>query len=83
MVAQGAGLSIIDPITAHSFAQTLNIQIRPFTPLVYYQYQVLLPSIRVRSQIAITFLDLLKESLQTEISSTPSEPETNVKNSAL
>lgn len=83
MVAQGAGLSIIDPITAHSFAQTLDIQIRPFTPLVYYQYQVLLPSIRVRSQIAITFLDLLKESLQTEISSTPLEPETNVKNSAL
>jgi DNA-binding transcriptional LysR family regulator len=62
MVAQGVGISVVDPVTAHCFASSLNIQTRAFEPSIIYKYQVLWPSIRVRSKIATVFLDLVKES---------------------
>lgn len=64
MVARGAGVSIIDHITAHSLQDQGLIETRPFLPEISYQYRVLLPSHKPLSRLGETFLDIARKNLE-------------------
>ena len=64
MVASGAGVSIIDHITAYSLRDQGLVETRPFLPEIKYSYRVLLPSHRPLSRIGETFLDITRKNLK-------------------
>lgn len=53
-VLYGAGVGIIDPITAERYAHK-GLQIRPFVPSMPYKYYVMFPEGRPRSRLAEQF----------------------------
>lgn len=64
MVARGAGVSIIDHITAYSLREQGLIETRPFLPEIRYSYRVLLPSHKPLSRLGTTFLDMARKHLE-------------------
>ena len=66
MVASGAGVSIIDEITALSLRDNGFIEIRPFLPEIRYSLQVLLPLHKPLSKLGESFLDIVNSNLEKE-----------------
>jgi DNA-binding transcriptional LysR family regulator len=62
MVAEGGGLSLIEPITAWQFCDH-GIEARPFEPRLTFKYSLLYPAYRARSRLAETFVALVREEL--------------------
>lgn len=60
LVAAGAGLSIIEPVTAATFAATGRIVSRPMTPAQPFRYDLLMPALRQPSRVAAKFLQLVE-----------------------
>lgn len=63
MVADGAGISIIDHVTACSLRDRGLLEIRPFVPEIPYRYRVLLPSQKPLSSLGVAFLEMVKKNL--------------------
>ncbi|MCF2872002.1 LysR substrate-binding domain-containing protein [Octadecabacter sp. G9-8] len=64
LVAAGAGVSIIDLVTARSLRDYGMIEIRPFLPEIEFAFRVLLPSHRPLSPLGETFLQIATEDLR-------------------
>lgn len=64
LVAAGAGISLIDPVTAFNLRDRGLVETRPFLPEVNYSYCVLLPSHRPLSRLGETFLEISSDSLR-------------------
>lgn len=62
-VLEGAGVSLVDPITAAGFASQ-GMLVRPFEPAIPFDFKVLFPAHRSRSRVAEAFVALLREDLQ-------------------
>jgi DNA-binding transcriptional LysR family regulator len=58
LVAAGAGVSIVDPISARAFAAK-GLEIRPFEPQLVYEFRLLFPMQKARSLHAKQFTDLV------------------------
>ena len=58
-VLAGAGIGIIDPITADRYLK-LGIVVKPFSPSVEYKYYVIYPENRPRSRLAEQLVGLIK-----------------------
>jgi DNA-binding transcriptional LysR family regulator len=61
-VLSGAGLGIIDPITADRYVSR-GLVIKPFIPAVHYSYYVLFPENRPRSRLAEQFVENIRKNL--------------------
>lgn len=64
LVACGAGVSLIEPVTAADFAELDVITVRPFLPEISYAYWTLYPSHRPLSRVAETFFDLVRKRIE-------------------
>jgi DNA-binding transcriptional LysR family regulator len=62
-VLAGAGISIVDPLTAERFARH-GVQVRPFTPPLEYNFYVIFPEGRPRSRLVVQFIELLRERIE-------------------
>ena len=60
LVANGAGLSIVEPVTAANFAAAGKVVARPLHPEQPFRYDLLLPASREPSRVAARFLDLVE-----------------------
>ncbi|MCC0064951.1 MAG: LysR family transcriptional regulator [Defluviimonas sp.] len=60
LVAGGAGLSIVEPVTAASFAAAGRVIARPLHPEQPFRYDLLLPALREPSRVAMRFLELVE-----------------------
>lgn len=58
LVAAGAGISLVDPFTASSFADG-KIVARPFTPALDFTFRILRPEGRVASRSVRSLVDIL------------------------
>lgn len=63
LVASGAGVSIIDHVTACNLRDQGLIETRPFLPEILYHYCVILPSHRPLSRLGETFLHIAQQNL--------------------
>lgn len=63
LVASGAGVSIIDNVTARNLRDLGLIETRPFVPDITYNYWVLHPSHRPLSRLGETFLGIAQRQL--------------------
>ena len=63
LVAQGVGVSIIDPFTATDFKDR-GIVIRPFEPTIPFDIGILYPALRPHSLLTDKFSELLKSALK-------------------
>ena len=64
LVAAGAGWSLVDPLSAQSFAH-LGLLVRPFEPVVFYDIGVFHRRDREPSMLATAFLDVIEAKLGT------------------
>lgn len=64
LVASGAGIGLIDPITAAHLAQQNRVVVRPFSPKIQYSYQALYPKHKPISQISRSFMDIVAKQLE-------------------
>lgn len=55
LVANGFGISIVDPFTAQEYVQRGMLVVRPFRPAVTYHFHMLFPRFRPRSLLAAEF----------------------------
>jgi DNA-binding transcriptional LysR family regulator len=60
LVANGAGLSIVEPVTAAHFVATGRVVSRPLHPDQPFRYDLLLPALREPSRVAASFLQLVE-----------------------
>ncbi|MEO1747128.1 MAG: LysR substrate-binding domain-containing protein [Pseudomonadota bacterium] len=74
LVANGAGVSIIDHITASDMEARGLVATRPFLPEINYQYRVLRPSHRPDSLLCSKFLEITKEQLATANKARKADP---------
>ena len=58
-VAAGAGVSIVEPVTARHFAELGRCVVRPLSPAQPFRYDLLLPATRQPSRVAGQFLRLV------------------------
>jgi len=63
LVAGGAGLSIVDPISARAFSGQ-GVQLRRFSPVVSYDLKLVFPANRPRSDQAKAFADFVRRELE-------------------
>jgi DNA-binding transcriptional LysR family regulator len=61
LVAEGAGVSIVEPVTALNFAEMGRVILRPLHPEQPFRYDLLLPALREPSRVAMQFLTLVEE----------------------
>ena len=61
-VLAGAGVSLIDPITAERYQQ-LGVTVRPFTPAIPFRFYVIYPENRPQSRLTRQFVALLQDRL--------------------
>lgn len=66
LVAQGLGVSIVNPLVARDFVHT-GLAIRPFKPSVPFSSDILFPRHRPRSSLARTFVQTMREQLAEEL----------------
>ncbi|MFX0541273.1 LysR substrate-binding domain-containing protein [Roseovarius sp. S4756] len=69
LVASGAGLSIVEPVTATNFATAGKISTRLLDPEQPFRYDLLLPAMRRPSRVASRFLELVKQHFETLLQS--------------
>lgn len=62
-VANGAGVSLVDPFTAGEFADHGEIRVRPFTPSIPYEFYVLTQRGQPLSLLAQSFIAALESDL--------------------
>lgn len=62
MVADGSGLSLVDPIAASEFCDQ-GIVVRPFEPILTYRYSVLYPAHRPRSRLTENFVAFVRRTI--------------------
>lgn len=62
-VANGAGVSLVDPFTAAEFARRGEIVVRPFKPVIPYEFHLLTPRGQPLSLMAQSFIAELESSL--------------------
>jgi DNA-binding transcriptional LysR family regulator len=62
MVAEGIGLSLVEPITAAAFLDR-GVIVRPFLPRLPFRFSLLVPAYRSRSNITRAFVDMVKAEL--------------------
>lgn len=62
MVASGIGVSIIEPITASTYANR-GLECRPFDPPIPFDLGIIYPANRPRSLLAQAFADVLKRAM--------------------
>ena len=60
LVASGAGLSIVEPVTAASFAAAGRVLARTLHPEQPFRYDLLLPALREPSRVATRFLEMVE-----------------------
>ncbi len=63
MAAEGAGIAIVDPFTAHDFADK-GLVFRPFEPRIPYDLGVIFPALRPRARLTLEFTKALKSALR-------------------
>ena len=61
-VLSGAGVSIIDPITADRYIAR-GLVVKPFQPAIHYSFYVLFPEGRPRSRLAEQFVESIRSSI--------------------
>ena len=64
-VANGAGVSLVDPFTASDFARRNEIVVRPFAPAIPYEFCLMTPRDQPLSLLAQQFIAELEAELQT------------------
>lgn len=69
LVLAGSGVSLIDPITANSYASR-GLVIRPFLPKIPFHYSAVLPAFRPPSRLVLEFLEEVKIHLANQLDST-------------
>ncbi len=62
-VVAGAGIGIIDPVTADRYSQR-GILVRPFNPPIPFKYYVIFPENRPKSRLTEQFVDMIRQDLQ-------------------
>ncbi|MDR3534178.1 MAG: LysR substrate-binding domain-containing protein [Rhodopila sp.] len=67
MVAEGMGVSVLDPLTARAYAGP-TLAIRPFEPAVPYELKLIFPAGQPRSDRASAFATLLREQMEATLS---------------
>ena len=65
LVAAGAGISIVEPMTAIHFGQSGRVLVRPIVPEQPFRYDLLLPALRKPSRVASRFLELVEQKFAT------------------
>lgn len=65
LVSAGAGISIVEPVTATQFASAGRVLARPLVPEVPFRYDLLLPAQRKPSRVASRFLELVEAKFAT------------------
>ncbi|MDN5789186.1 LysR substrate-binding domain-containing protein [Pseudorhodobacter sp.] len=65
LVANGAGISIVEPVTAANFAAAGRIIARPLHPEQPFRYDLLVPALREPSRVAMRFLELIEAHFET------------------
>lgn len=65
LVAAGAGISIVEPVTATHFGLSGRVLVRPLIPEQPFQYDLLLPALRKPSRVASRFLELVEQKFAT------------------
>lgn len=63
MVSTGAGIALVDPVSAMDLKALSLVETRPFNPSIIYQYKVLFPALQPRSRISDIFLNHVREFL--------------------
>jgi DNA-binding transcriptional LysR family regulator len=63
IVAEGGGVSLVEPITARDFCDRGELVARAFHPEITFQYSALFPVYRSRSLLCSEFLDLVESEL--------------------
>ncbi|WP_249976337.1 LysR substrate-binding domain-containing protein [Vreelandella olivaria] len=66
LVLAGAGVSLIDPITAGSYASR-GLIVRPFQPKIPFHYSVVLPAFRPPSRLVLEFIEEVKIHLANQL----------------
>ncbi len=61
LVAAGAGISIVEPVTATHFGFSGRVLVRPLVPEQSFRYDLLLPALRKPSRVASRFLELVEK----------------------
>ncbi len=62
LVAEGAGLSLVEPITAWEYRH-LGVVARPFRPALFFRHSLLMPALRPPARLAEVFVKLVREEL--------------------
>ena len=62
LVAENVGLAIVDPFTAAATARGV-VEVRPFKPVVNFNFRLVRPERRTLSQPAATLLGMLREAI--------------------
>lgn len=62
MVLAGAGVSLVEPITALHY-QKLGLVVKRFSPCITYRYNLIFPAHKVRSDLTKSFAKLLRHEL--------------------
>jgi DNA-binding transcriptional LysR family regulator len=65
LVANGFGVSIVEPFTAQEYARRGVLVARPFRPAVIYDFQMFFPRFRERSMLAREFAARLAQMVRT------------------
>jgi DNA-binding transcriptional LysR family regulator len=63
MVAEGAGVGIVDPFTAYDFIDQ-GLVFRPFEPRIPYDLGLIYPALRPRSRLTAEFAEDIKSALR-------------------
>ncbi len=64
MVAQGAGISVLDPLTARAYEGS-KLVVRPFEPAVPYELKIVYPAQEPWTERASALRDLLRDHIRT------------------
>ncbi|QJQ95877.1 MULTISPECIES: LysR substrate-binding domain-containing protein [Halomonadaceae] len=70
LVLSGAGVSLIDPVTADCYSRR-GLVSRPFTPEIPFHYSAVLPAFRPPSRLALEFLEEVRLDLEKRLSPQP------------
>lgn len=65
LVAGGAGISIVEPVTATHFALAGRVLVRPLVPELPFRYDLLLPALRKPPRVASRFLEFVEAKFAT------------------
>lgn len=60
LVAAGAGISIVEPVTATHYGLSHRVLVRPIAPEQPFRYDLLLPALRKPSRVASRFLEFVE-----------------------